>query len=224
MSRGVFDRVNDHFLGRRTSCERSDRPAVGRWRTTRRGAGTRRAPSRTRTVPAYTDEPGVDPARETETFAEVVLHVENWRWAGMPFRLRSGKALGHDRREVRLRFRQVPHLTFGRDQAPHPDELRLAVDPDGRDTVALAVNVNGPGDPFVLDPTELSTALPPSRLPPYSEVLLGALTGDPTLSIRGDEAEESWRIVDPVLAVWRDGAVPLDAYAAGSAGPTRRPQ
>jgi glucose-6-phosphate 1-dehydrogenase len=68
------------------------------------------------TVPAYVDEPGVDPERRTETFAAVTLFVDNWRWAGVPFRLRSGKALGADRHEVRVRFRPVPHLAFDQDQ------------------------------------------------------------------------------------------------------------
>ena len=167
-------------------------------------------------VPSYVDEPGVDAARGTETFAQVTLHVDNWRWSGVPFTLRSGKALGVGRREICLRFRPVPHLTFGADQPGTSNELRLSLDPD---RVSLGVNFNGIGDPFDVEPAELATSLAPAALPPYSQVLLAALAGDAALSIRGDEAEESWRIIDPILAAWRAGAAPLLDYPAGSAGP-----
>lgn len=170
-----------------------------------------------RDLPAYVDEPGVDPQRRTETYASVTLSVDNWRWAGVPFTLRSGKALGQGRREVRLRFREVPHLPFGADQAGQRNELRLTLDPD---RVVLGLNLNGIGDPFDLEWAELDVDLPPHELPPYSQVLRAALTGDPTLSIRGDEAEESWRIVDPILAAWRADLVPLENYPAGSDGPS----
>ena len=173
-----------------------------------------------RPVPAYVDEAGVDPARGTETFAQVRLHVNNWRWAGVPFVLRSGKALRQDRHEIRLRFRPAPHPAFGPQETPQHNELRLSFDPD---RVALAVNFNGLGDPFALDPAQLATGLPPSALPAYAQVLLAALAGDPTLSIRADEAEESWRIMDPILAAWRAGAAPLRNYPAGSSGPAAPP-
>jgi glucose-6-phosphate 1-dehydrogenase len=148
-----------------------------------------------REVPSYVDEPGVDAARGTETFAQVTLRVDNWRWCGVPFTLRSGKGLGVGRREICLRFRPVPHLTFGADQPGTANELRLTLDPD---RVALGVSFNGIGDPFDVESAELATSLAPAALPPYSQVLLAALAGDAALSIRGDEAEESWRIIaDP---------------------------
>jgi glucose-6-phosphate 1-dehydrogenase len=172
-------------------------------------------------VPSYTQESGVDPARHTETFAAVTLHVDNWRWAGVPFTLRSGKALARNRHEIRLQFRPVPHLPFAALQTHSANELRRAFGPD---TVALAVNVNGIGDPFELQVAQLGMSLPPSDLPPYAQVLLAALGGDATLSIRGDEAEESWRIIDPILAAWRDGDPPLLDYAAGSQGPGESPK
>lgn len=170
-------------------------------------------------VPSYVDEPGVDAANGTETFAEVTLHVDNWRWAGVPFTLRSGKAMRADRKEVRLRFRQVPHLTFGPDEPGDPNEIRLTLDPD---RVTLAVNFNGIGDPFDLEPAELTAGLPPAELSPYSQLLLAVLAGDAALSIRADEAEQCWRIVDPILNAWRAGAAPLREYPAGSDGPARR--
>jgi glucose-6-phosphate 1-dehydrogenase len=170
-----------------------------------------------RELPAYVDEDGVDPARGTETFASVRLHVDNWRWAGVPFVLRSGKALARDRQEIVVTFRPVPHLPFG-DGPVTPDVLRLGLDPD---RIAVEVNLNGEGDPFRLERAELVTDLAPAQLPPYSQLLAATLAGDPRLSIRGDEAEESWRIVEPILDAWGEGAVPMREYPAGSDGPTR---
>lgn len=169
-----------------------------------------------RDVPAYVNEPGVDPGRETETFAQVTLSIDNWRWAGVPFVLRSGKALEKDRREIAIHFKAVPHLAFVQDSAPRKNVLRLELNPD---RMALGVNINGRGDPFDVEYIELDTALAPQEISPYGRLLLDVLKGDLTLSIRDDEAEESWRIVEPILQAWRDGQAPLMEYPAGSSGP-----
>jgi glucose-6-phosphate 1-dehydrogenase len=170
-----------------------------------------------RDVPDYVAEPGVDPSRNTETLAELVVEVDNWRWAGVPFRLRSGKALRERRKEVLITFKRLPHLPTGLSGEPIPERLRLSMGPD---RMALEMNVNGPDDPLTLDRVALDTDLNPGRLPAYGEVLAGVLDGDPLLSVRGDMAEECWRIVDPVLQAWREGKVPMDEYAAGSDGPS----
>jgi glucose-6-phosphate 1-dehydrogenase len=170
-----------------------------------------------REVPDYTAEPGVDPSRNTETLAELIVEVDNWRWAGVPFRLRSGKALRERRKEVTVTFQPLPHLPTGLRGQAIPERLRLEMSPD---RMALEMNVNGPDDPLVLDRIALDTNLNPGRLPAYGEVLGGVLDGDPLLSVRGDTAEECWRIVDPVLQAWRDGEVLMDEYAAGSDGPS----
>ena len=169
-----------------------------------------------RQVPNYTDEPGVDPARNTETLAELTVEVDNWRWSGVPFRLRSGKALKDRRKEVLITFKPLPHLPTGLHGYPSPDQLRLVMQPDH---VSLEMNMNGPDDPFQLDRVALTADLNPGRLPAYGEVLAGLLDGDPLLSVRGDTAEECWRIVDPVLQAWRSNSVPMDSYPAGSSGP-----
>ncbi len=168
------------------------------------------------TVPAYSDEPGVDPDRRTETYAAVTLFVDSWRWAGVPFTLRSGKALGADRHEVRVRFRPVPHLAFDEEHDPEPNVLRLHVDPD---LVTLEVNLNGAGDPFRLERAGMATALAPQELSAYARLLVDVFAGDPVLSIRADEAEEAWRIIEPILEAWRNEATPLLEYPAGSSGP-----
>ena len=154
-----------------------------------------------RDVPDYTAEPGVDPARNTETLAELIVEIDNWRWSGVPFRLRSGKALRERRKEVLVTFKPLPHLPTGFAAKPIPDQLRLTMGPD---RMALEMNVNGPDDPFDWIASPWITDLNPGRLPAYGEVLAGVLDGDPLLSVRGDTAEECWRIVDPVLQAWRE--------------------
>ena len=166
-----------------------------------------------RSLPAYTAEAGVDPARKTETLAEVVLAVDTWRWAGVPFRLRSGKALAAARKEAVITFKKPHRIPEGLSGYRQPDRLRIGFGPD---RLYLDVNINGPGDPMVIDPVTLETDFGPGQLPPYGEVLQAVLDGDPTLSVRGDTAEECWRIVEPVLAAWRNDEVPLLEYAAGS--------
>ena len=172
-----------------------------------------------RPVPNYADEEGVDASLNTETFAEVRVSIDNWRWKDVPFILRSGKALGKKRKEAVVTFRPVPHLPTGFLGRDAPNQLRIGFGPD---TLELDVDVNGPGDIFTLDRASLVAELSGSALLPYGEVLEGVLTGDPLLSVRGDTAEECWRIVEPVLRAWAAGAVPLEEYAAGSAGPEAR--
>ncbi|MER7457890.1 glucose-6-phosphate dehydrogenase [Micromonospora sp. NPDC126480] len=169
-----------------------------------------------RRLPAYVNEPGVDPDRGTETLAEVVLAVDTWRWAGVPFRLRSGKALAGKRKEAVITFKQPPRVPTGLTGYDQPDRLRIGFGPD---RLGLDVNINGPGDPLDLDQVHLVADFGPGDLPPYGEVLRGAFDGDPTLSVRGDTAEDCWRIVAPVLDAWRAGVVPLREYPAGSPGP-----
>ncbi len=169
-----------------------------------------------RRMPSYADEDGVDPARGTETLAEVTLEAATWRWAGVPFVLRSGKALDRARREVAITFRDVPHVPAGLDGRIEPTVLRLCLGPDG---MVLELNVNGPGDPFVADRARWKTRFGAGRLNPYGEVLHGVLGRDPTLSIRAEGAEHAWRVVDEIRAAWRTGRVPLEEYPAGSAGP-----
>ncbi|MFG2563443.1 glucose-6-phosphate dehydrogenase [Streptomyces sp. NPDC048496] len=169
-------------------------------------------------IPAYADEEGVSPERRTETFAEVELELDSWRWAGTRFRLRSGKALKRDRKEVAVRFRSVPHLPFGHSGEALPNVLRFVLEPEG-----LTLDLMGIGSKTnTLAPLSLSAQMEPPDLPAYGRLLLDVLNGDPALSIRGDEAEEAWRVLAPVLAAWDKGLVPLEEYPAGSDGPPPR--
>jgi glucose-6-phosphate 1-dehydrogenase len=163
-----------------------------------------------REVPAYVDEDGVDPAHHTETLAEVELEIDNWRWPGTVFRLRAAKAMARDRKEVAIRFRHVPHLPVPVEV--EPNVLRFGLDPE-----SLGLDVYGVGrQPGELEPLTLAAVLPRPELPAYGQLLLNVLNRDAALSIRGDEAEESWRVVAPVLDGWSRDVVPLGEYPAGS--------
>ncbi|TVZ01460.1 glucose-6-phosphate dehydrogenase [Trebonia kvetii] len=164
-------------------------------------------------IPAYVDEPGVDQARQTETFAEVELKLDNWRWSGTTFRIRAAKAIGGGRREVAVHFREVPQLPA----AMHGESnvLRFGLEPE-----SLHLELTAVTDRLgVLSPLTLTTELLPPSLPAYGQLLLNVLSHDASLSIRGDEAEESWRVVAPVLDAWARDIVPMDSYPAGSQGP-----
>ncbi|MCX2965764.1 glucose-6-phosphate dehydrogenase [Gordonia aquimaris] len=167
-------------------------------------------------LPSYVDEDGVDPTRDTETLAEATFEVNTARWAGVPFTLRSGKALEPAVKEIALHFRPVRHLPqqFSGDVAPNV--LRLTFGPDA---MSLRLNVHDGTDPFDLAATELGADLGEGSIRAYAEVLSGILDGDATLAVRGDAAEQCWRIVGPIIDAWQADRVPLEEYPAGSAGP-----
>ena len=165
---------------------------------------------------SYADEPGVDPALQTETLAEVTVQVDTWRWAGVPFTLRSGKALAARRREIIVRFKPANRVPAGFRGSTEPTILRLFLAPD---ELSLSININGPDDPHELERATFHVAFGPGALSAYGEVLEGIFDNDPSLSVRGDTAERCWDIVEPILEAWRAGAVGLDEYPAGSPGP-----
>jgi glucose-6-phosphate 1-dehydrogenase len=158
-------------------------------RRARYTAGTLAAGS---SVPDYAAEDGVDPSRGTETHAELVFEIDTPRWAGTRFVLRTGKALGTSRKVVAVHFR---------------DAERTARDPLW---ISLEPSRHGP-------PPDASQA--PGELAAYCRVLTDVLTGGSATSVSALEAEQAWRVVDPALAAWAAGTVPLLEYAAGSAGP-----
>lgn len=167
-------------------------------------------------VPNYVDEPGVDPARNTETLAEITVRINTDRWSGVPFRLRSGKALGDARNGITVAFRPVYHVPEGFSEAP-ANVLSIGMKPAN---IKLGLSTNAESNRFELNQSVLATDLAESPLKPYGEILDSIFRGDPLLTVRGDVAEECWRIVAPVLNAWRDGLVPMDEYIAGGAGPS----
>lgn len=185
-------------------------------RRARYTAGT----SRDREVPAYRDEEGVDPGRETETLAEVDLEILNRRWSGVPIRLRSGKALDVDARRVVVTLRPVAFAPHGMGGYPPANVLTINLNPD---TISVEIVTNQGGGRFRLGTASLEAAVGQTSLAPYAEVLAAILDGNHLIAVRGDLAEECWRICEPVLDTWRAGAVPLEEYPAGSGGPPHWP-
>ncbi len=174
-------------------------------------------------VPGYREEEGVDPHSTTETFVAMKLSVDNWRWAGVPVFVRTGKRLAKRSTEVALQFQSVPHLAFGNRLARdlRPDAMVLRIQPDEGITLELGVKV--PGEAFRLRTVGMdfsyATAFPGPEADGYERLLHDAMIGDATLFIRTDEVERAWKIVDPFLVAWSDGDAPLSFYMAGSWGP-----
>jgi glucose-6-phosphate 1-dehydrogenase len=174
-----------------------------------------------RFFPSYAEEEGVDPERGTETLAQLVLQVDVPRWQGVPFVLRSGKGIGSPRAEVAVHFTEAtapeglerPEAGSGGGLAT---ALRLSLT-DG--SVELGVVLNSAGELGGLERVPLRAQPPAATLGPYAQVLAGILQQNTLLSVRGDVAEQCWRIVTPVLNAWAAGESPLDEYEAGSAGP-----
>jgi glucose-6-phosphate 1-dehydrogenase len=177
-------------------------------------ARTRRARYR-----GYVDEDGVTPEHGTETFAEITLQLDSWRWSGTRFRLRTAKAFARDRKEVVVHFRPAPGLPFARPQGAVRNRLRFGLEPEG---LTLELSGTGPGVEESLVPLTLRAEMQPPGLPAYGRILLDVLQGNSALSIRADEAEESWRVVTPVLEGWARELAPLEEYDAGSDGPPPR--
>jgi glucose-6-phosphate 1-dehydrogenase len=171
-------------------------------------ARTRRARYR-----GYTDEDGVTPEHGTETFAELTLELDSWRWSGTGFRMRTGKAMREDRKEVVINFRPTPALPFG---GSAPNRLRFGLEPEG---LTFELTGTGPSAEMSLVPLTLTAEMEPPELPAYGRILLDVLRGNSALSIRADEAEHSWQIVAPVLDGWSRDVSPLEEYEAGSGGP-----
>lgn len=162
-------------------------------------------------TPGYADEHGVDAGRGTETYAHLQLNVESERWHGVPFVLRTGKALATPRRRVEVTFSGGPG-EWG------TGEASLAIDmlPDG---IGLDLTVAAPDGFPALEPVTLTARRQPQPLPPTARMLRDVFSGDHTFFVSAEEVEECWRIVDPILAAWRTGTPPLQEYAAGTEGP-----
>lgn len=171
-----------------------------------------------RLFPSYVDEPDVDASRGTETLAQLVLQVDTPRWQGVPFVLRSGKGIGDPRREVAVHFRRSAAPTGLDAPDGHADTvLRMSLKGGA---VHLDLIVTGADDVDGLRRVELEADPGAATLSAYAQVLAGLLQENTLLSVRGDIAEQCWRIVTPVVTAWAAGETPLEEYEAGSAGPT----
>jgi glucose-6-phosphate 1-dehydrogenase len=174
-------------------------------------------------VPGYRDEDDVDPRSQTETFVAMRLGIDNWRWAGVPIYLRTGKRLAARLTEVSLHFRPAPHLPFADVQTRglESNTLVLRIEPDEGVTLSFAAKVPGPS--FDLRSAAMDfryrAGFEDKSPDAYERLLYDVLCGDPTLFLRRDEVEQAWRIVAPVLESWGNEAVILARYPAGAWGP-----
>jgi glucose-6-phosphate 1-dehydrogenase len=174
-------------------------------------------------VPGYLEEAGVPPGSTTETYAALRLEVDNWRWAGVPFYLRTGKRLARQLTEIAVTLKPVPHLAFAGNGSVgvRPNHLVLTLQPNEGVSLSLAAKVPGPRmrmRPVNMDFLYGAAFL--SQSPEaYERLLLDAIRGDATLFTRADEAEEQWRICDPIAAAWAASRERPPPYPAGSQGP-----
>jgi len=173
----------------------------------------------------YCETSGVMPGSQTPTFAALKVFVDNWRWKGVPFYLRSGKALGGKLTEIIVQFQCPPHNMFGLrpDCSLTPNRIALKVQPD--ESICLTFETKIPDAPQSTRSVDMEfyykTSFGENALPDsYERLLLDVLQGDPSLFIRNDEIETAWRTVDPVLAAWQTPAAPpLNSYRPGTWGP-----
>lgn len=171
----------------------------------------------------YRQEPRVAPDSHTETFVALRLSIDNWRWAGTPFLLRTGKRMPEKRTEVVVNFRPAPHPILDqveRDR-PAPNALVLRIQPEERITLHFEAKVPGLAGPLrqVEMLFDYSTAFEERSPEAYERLLLDAMLGDATLFARADEVEAAWTIVDPLLEAMNSGVIPLSAHPSGSWGP-----
>jgi glucose-6-phosphate 1-dehydrogenase len=176
-----------------------------------------------RPVPAYRQEKGVRPGSTTETYAALRLQVDSWRWAGVPFYLRTGKRLARRASEIAVRFHRTPHMIFRRrsDTGLIPNTLVIRIQPD--EGISLTVAAKEPGPELKLGPVmldfkynEVFGGEPPEA---YERLLLDAIHGDATLYARGDWVERAWELLQPVIDAWDRTPAALPTYEAGSWGP-----
>jgi glucose-6-phosphate 1-dehydrogenase len=174
-------------------------------------------------VPGYLEEPGVRPSSTTETYAAVRLEVDSWRWAGVPFYLRTGKRLARKLTEIAITLKPVPHRGFlgSGSVGAQPNQLILTLQPDEGVTLSIAAKIPGAGmriRPVLMQFLYGATFLSESP-EAYERLIMDALRGDATLFTRNDEVEAQWRICDPILQAWQQSPTPPARYPAGSQGP-----
>jgi glucose-6-phosphate 1-dehydrogenase len=196
-------------------------PAVKVKRTVRGQYGTGTVQGKK--VAGYRDEPNVAPDSKTETYVALEVEVDNWRWAGVPFYMRTGKRLGYRNTEIAICFKHAPHTAF-RDtpvEALRPNWLVLRIQPN--EGISLQFEVKRPGPEMDLAAVRMDFRydrwFPTEANVGYETLLYDVMTGDPTLFMRADMVEQAWRVVQPVLDAWdKDDAKP-PVYRAGGSGP-----
>jgi glucose-6-phosphate 1-dehydrogenase len=172
-------------------------------------------------VPAYQQEPGVKPGSKTETFVALKLLVDNWRWSGVPFYLRTGKRLGTPGTEVAIQFKKAPHMVFQGSDV-QPNSLVMNIQPD--EGISLSFGAKAPGSQMQIRPVTMDfrykQAFSSGSREAYATLINDCIRGDATLFDRADSVEAAWGLVDPILDAWKSSsAAPAYPYPSGSAGP-----
>lgn len=173
-------------------------------------------------VPAYRQEKNANPDSNTETFVAVKAEIDTWRWAGVPFYLRTGKRMADQLAEIVVRFKAIPHSIFAQSNSSfQPNCLVIRLQPD--DGLQLNLMAKTPGDGMRLKPVELeldfAETFKAPRMDAYERLLLDVLRGQLTLFMRSDELEAAWEWVEPVLRYWeQEGNEPMP-YTSGTWGP-----
>ena len=176
-----------------------------------------------RAMKPYREEPNVDAASKVETFVAMQLEIDNWRWAGVPFYLRTGKHLSRRRTEIAVCFKQAPYAPFKDSPVSGltPNWLVLSIAPD--EGVSLQFEAKRPGLEMALAAVEMEFRyddwFAPASNVGYETLLYDVMIGDPTLFMRADMVEAAWRIVQPVLEAWTAETPSFPNYASGSDGP-----
>jgi glucose-6-phosphate 1-dehydrogenase len=173
-------------------------------------------------VIAYRAEDRVNPQSMTETYAALKVHVDTWRWAGVPFYVRFGKRLAKGATEIAIQFKNIPPVLFSRETEIGPNVLVIRIQPD--EGISLRIQAKRPGTALAIEPVKMDFAYGTSfgKASPeaYERLLLDAMAGDATLFARRDEVEEAWKFVDAIRAAWDSGeGGPLATYGAGTWGP-----
>ncbi len=175
-------------------------------------------------VRGYLEEEGVPEDSITETYAALRLEVDNWRWAGVPFYLRTGKRLARKVTEIAVTLKPVPHLAFSQEGSlgVQPNQLVLTLQPN--EGVSLRLGAKIPGTRMIIRPVNMEflygTAFLSQSPEAYERLITDAMRGDATLFTRNDEVEAQWRICDPIVSAWSQGPGPIPKYPAGSQGPS----
>lgn len=176
-----------------------------------------------KSVPGYRDEPDVDPASDVETYAALRLDIDNWRWAGVPFYLRTGKRLPKRTSEIVVSFRCPPHLPFQRAMASELRSNALVLQLQPQEGIRLSIGAKVPGPEIQIRNVDMEFfyegTFQERSAEAYEYLLLEAILGDTTMFTRGDEAEAAWALISRIREAWDDGVVPLSLYPAGSWGP-----
>jgi glucose-6-phosphate 1-dehydrogenase len=174
-------------------------------------------------VVGYLAEEGVPADSRTETYVALRLEVDNWRWAGVPIYLRTGKRLARKVTEIAVTLKPVPHLAFeaAGSVGVQPNQLILTMQPN--EGVSLSLGAKIPGTRMRIRPVNMEflygTAFLSQSPEAYERLIMDAMRGDATLFTRDDEVEAQWRIIDPILENWAEDGNPLPTYPAGTAGP-----